>query len=406
MNLGSDDPGGHCSSLTGCQGYTIYSSGWTQYWASCDTGLTATDTSAVSFFLTILDRNGQECWYAGCSDDTGEICDWCGLHDGYPQLCCRVDWPSNHGNCDGLQYNSDIFGHQCVAYNRINLPTSDPSISPTSSSPTNDPSTLPTISRPASDPSISPTNLSPTNDPSTLPTSLSPTNDPSTSPTSSSPTNDPSTLPTSLQPTNDPSTSPTSSNPTSNPKPTSSPSTPPTIAPSTSPSTEPTTTEPTTSPSTGPSFDPQKSDQIDACEMPEGYENRCINCNVKNCIMTCDDCGFGKTSIDLASRCPGGQLEVIGGALVCPSHDDFLDALDAAIIYGDSGDMLALQGKCVDEWVLKDDIMSANCLTKSREIFEPTSESTESVFNGLIWSFGQFVDHDLDLIKETKVEVT
>merc|ERR1719204_1975734 len=54
MNLGSDDPGGHCSSLTGCQGYTIYSSGWTQYWASCDTGLTATDTSAVSFFLTIL----------------------------------------------------------------------------------------------------------------------------------------------------------------------------------------------------------------------------------------------------------------------------------------------------------------------------------------------------------------
>jgi len=191
-------------------------------------------------------------------------------------------------------------------------------------------------------------------------------------------------------------------------EPTSSPSTPPTIAPSTSPSVDPTvvpSTEPTTSPSTGPSFDPQKSDQIDACEMPEGYENRCINCNVKNCIMTCDNCGFGKTSIDLASRCPGGQLEVIGGALVCPSHDDFLDASDAAIIYGDIGDMLALQGKCVDEWVLKDDIMSANCLTKSRKIFEPTSESTESVFNGLIWSFGQFVDHDLDLIKETKVEV-
>jgi len=158
--------------------------------------------------------------------------------------------------------------------------------------------------------------------------------------------------------------------------------------------------EPSAIPSVQPTTEPTHNFGSDICGIPEGeYIHLCSNCNVDNCIMTCE-CGFGITSIDLASRCSGEHLKVMGGALVCPSHDETIDLYDAAVVSGDIGEMLALQNKCVDEGVLEGDIISASCLKKSRTIFQPTSEETESVFNGLIWSFGQFVDHDLDLISE------
>jgi len=40
------------------------------------------------------------------------------------------------------------------------------------------------------------------------------------------------------------------------------------------------------------------------------------------------------------------------------------------------------------------------CRRKSEAIFVEPTDSDESEFNGLLWSFGQFVDHDLDLVKE------
>jgi subtilisin family serine protease len=63
-----------------------------------------------------VDRRGEECWNAGCWGNTGAICDWCGLHNGEPQICCngRDDYTNNHPNCDGLVYTSNIGGHQCV----------------------------------------------------------------------------------------------------------------------------------------------------------------------------------------------------------------------------------------------------------------------------------------------------
>ena len=63
-----------------------------------------------------VDRIGEECWNVGCDGDTGEICEWCGLHDGHSQICCnlRDDYTNNHANCDGAEYTTDISGHQCV----------------------------------------------------------------------------------------------------------------------------------------------------------------------------------------------------------------------------------------------------------------------------------------------------
>jgi len=87
-----------------CQG-AILSEGGHSYWSTepCKVDLDA-------------DRNGIECWNAGCSGNTGEVCDWCGLHFGQQQICCngREGYLHNHPNCDNAQFNSDIQGHQCV----------------------------------------------------------------------------------------------------------------------------------------------------------------------------------------------------------------------------------------------------------------------------------------------------
>merc|ERR1719494_270922 len=78
-----------------------------------DTGSNFADTPA-RILCQLSNRNGQECWTAGgCGGDTGEICEWCGLSDGKPQLCCRPFWETNHPNCDGARYESNV-GHQCV----------------------------------------------------------------------------------------------------------------------------------------------------------------------------------------------------------------------------------------------------------------------------------------------------
>jgi len=68
------------------------------------------------------DRIGQECWNQGCWGNTGEICDWCGTHNGQAQICCngRADYTNNHANCAGAEYTSSIWGHQCVVKKELN----------------------------------------------------------------------------------------------------------------------------------------------------------------------------------------------------------------------------------------------------------------------------------------------
>merc|ERR1719336_3831307 len=79
-------------------------------------------TNEPTSFINSDDRIGRECWNFRCSGDTGEICDWCGLHNGLPQICCngRGDYTMNHANCNGAEYTNNIWGHQCVV-----LPTQD-----------------------------------------------------------------------------------------------------------------------------------------------------------------------------------------------------------------------------------------------------------------------------------------
>jgi len=64
-----------------------------------------------------MGKGKRFCWHRGCRGDTGDICDYCGKHDGEPMLCCRADWPWNHPNCpkDRSSYNSQVYWHhQCV----------------------------------------------------------------------------------------------------------------------------------------------------------------------------------------------------------------------------------------------------------------------------------------------------
>jgi len=63
--------------------------------------------------------------------------------------------------------------------------------------------------------------------------------------------------------------------------------------------------------------------------------------------------------------------------------------------YGDSNELISDQPPCN-----RNGIDDNQCRLKSTTVFQPASSSTESDFNGLLWSFGQFVDHDLDLIAE------
>jgi len=63
--------------------------------------------------------------------------------------------------------------------------------------------------------------------------------------------------------------------------------------------------------------------------------------------------------------------------------------------YGDVNELIANQMPC-NEIPIDDN----QCRSKSTTVFQPATSSSESDFNGLLWSFGQFVDHDLDLILE------
>jgi hypothetical protein len=125
----------------------------------------------------------------------------------------------------------------------IDMSTSSPTVSPTTSPTTTSPTTL------------SPTSLSPTHAPTTVspthsPTTVSPTESPSASPTASPSTNSPSGMPTAspttVSPTVSPSTSPTTVSPTTV-SPTASPTTSPSsVSPTASPTGSPTTGSPTT----------------------------------------------------------------------------------------------------------------------------------------------------------------
>jgi len=62
------------------------------------------------------DRHGQNCgphcdWKGKFSGAKGGICDWCGLHEGKAQACCRIGWKD--GECDDA-IGSHQHHHSCV----------------------------------------------------------------------------------------------------------------------------------------------------------------------------------------------------------------------------------------------------------------------------------------------------
>jgi len=140
------------------------------------------------------------------------------------------------------------------------------------------------------------------------------------------------------------------------------------------------------------------------CELPRGdYEETCHSCRLNDCVLQCR-CGMGETELNLKQRCRGKFVTSVGGALACPTKtiEDEQVILGLYIPKGKKGELLNFQGDCKHD--LDAGISGAQCLTKSHKAFTPTGEHTESVFNGLLWSFGQFVDHDLDLVRESEEE--
>jgi len=109
---GSDDGGvaivdgtcnAWCSQYGFCGASSLYQSGGTD----C--------SGCANVVSTPGDRNGQECWVAGdCRGDSGEVCDYCGLHNGEAQICCQRGRAMNHFSCPTTGYNSLVQGHQCV----------------------------------------------------------------------------------------------------------------------------------------------------------------------------------------------------------------------------------------------------------------------------------------------------
>jgi len=74
--------------------------------------------------------------------------------------------------------------------------------------------------------------------------------------------------------------------------------------------------------------------------------------------------------------------------------------LDAYTEFGDAAERLSMQPDChVNE------MDHGQCREKSTTVFQPLSSEHSSTFNGLLWSFGQFVDHDLDFVLEDEDEV-
>jgi len=139
------------------------------------------------------------------------------------------------------------------------------------------------------------------------------------------------------------------------------------------------------------------------CEAPRGdYVDTCHSCYLQDCVLKCH-CGFGKTWLDLKKRCRGKSVTNLGGALACPVASTALDGSEILDLYtasGEKGELLGFQGECEDHI----DIASGECDAKSHRIFAETSDSTESTFNGMLWSFGQFLDHDLDFVAESEEE--
>jgi len=66
----------------------------------------------------------------------------------------------------------------------------------------------------------------------------------------------------------------------------------------------------------------------------------------------------------------------------------------------DFGEILSLQGTCVDGSELQAQLLNSECAEHSRLVFKDL-DTFNKEFNGLVWSIGQFVDHDLTLIFET-----
>lgn len=135
------------------------------------------------------------------------------------------------------------------------------------------------------------------------------------------------------------------------------------------------------------------------CDLPRGnYEDSCHSCRVENCVLKCL-CGMGQTTLDLKRRCRGQEVINLGGALACPISKQGSDLLDLYFPQGEAQEPIGFQDECVPEDLVRSSIETSQCVTKTN-VFKPTSVETESVFNGFLWSFGQFVDHDLDLVAE------
>jgi len=93
----------------------------------------------------------------------------------------------------------------------------------------------------------------------------------------------------------------------------------------------------------------------------------------------------------------------LGGALACPISKQGSDLLDLYFPQGEAQEPIGFQDECVPEDLVRSSIRTSQCVTKTN-VFKPTSVETESVFNGFLWSFGQFVDHDLDMVAENHTE--
>jgi len=106
--------------------------------------------------------------------------------------------------------------------------------------------------------------------------------------------------------------------------------------------------------------------------------------------MGSNDCtlrsAFGQYIDNCNGQCKSGPKHSVSG--------------DAYKEVGDVGEMLSIQGPCNSN-----KIGHAKCRQKSEAVFQPPKPSDSSDFNGLLWSFGQFVDHDLDLVPEVKTDI-
>lgn len=145
------------------------------------------------------------------------------------------------------------------------------------------------------------------------------------------------------------------------------------------------------------------SHKYESYKIPEKYCSRfpdltdlstCENCQMQNCVLECD-CGHGRSHINIKDKCTDTKITVKGGALVCKSLESYKE-------FGDVNEALSIQSPCSPQLGV---MRHAECRTKSTSVFQTADATVASDFNGLLWSFGQFVDHDLDLVKEDSNEI-